>query len=130
MADIWKSILSNGQAFAIVSSTELLTIAAAASSDTVLTVPANAILLGVSVRVTVAIPTAATFTVTTEIGGTTLNTAVVSTAADSTDPGTAAGTSYRSAATKIRITPNLTPANTDGRVRVTVWYLVSTPPTS
>lgn len=130
MADNWAATLGNGQAFSITSQTELTTIAAAATTDTAISVPANAILLAASVRVTVVIPTATTFTVTTATGGTTLNTAAVSTAANSTDPGTAAGASFRSAATAIRITPNLTPAANTGRVRVTIWYLVSTAPTS
>lgn len=130
MADNWLVTLANGQAFSISSNTELLTIAAAATTDTTMTVPAGAILLSASVRVTVAIPTATTFTVTTTVGGTTLSTAAVSVALNSTDRGTAAGASYRSAATAIRITPNSTPGNTNGRVRVTIWYLVSTPPTS
>lgn len=109
---------------------ESLAIAAAATTDSAFTVPAGAILLSASVRVTTVIPTAATFTVTTATGGTTLNTAAVSTAANSTDAGTAAGASYRSAATKIRITPNLTPATATGVVRICAYYFQVTPPTS
>lgn len=109
---------------------ESLTIAAAATTDSAFSVPAGAILLAASVRVTTVIPTAATFTVTTATGGTTLSTAAVSTAANSTDAGTAAGASYRSAATKIRITPNLTPGAATGVVRICAYYLQVTPPTS
>ncbi len=110
--------------------TESLTIAAAATTVSATTIPAGAILLGVAVRVTTVIPTAATFTVTTTVGGTTLNTAAVSTAANSTDPGTAAGASYRAAATTVTITPNLTPAAATGVVRLQYYYLQVTPPTS
>lgn len=110
--------------------TESLTIAAAATTVSATTIPAGAILLGVSVRVTTVIPTAATFTVTTTTGGTTLNTAAVSTAATSTDPGTAAGASYRAASTTVTITPNLTPGAATGVVRLQYYYLQITPATS
>lgn len=110
--------------------TESLTIAAAATTVGATSIPAGAILLGVAVRVTTVIPTAATFTITTTVGGTTLNTAAVSTAANSTDPGTAAGASYRAAATTVTITPNLTPGAATGVVRLQYYYLQVTPPTS
>jgi hypothetical protein len=122
--------VSNGGLYAVQQATELLTIAAAATTDTALSVPANAVILGCSVRVTTVIPTATTFTVTTAAGGTTLSTAAVSTAANSTDPGTKAGPFFQSAATNIRITPNLTPGAATGVVRVTVYYYTVTPPTS
>lgn len=109
---------------------ELLPIAAAATTASATTVPAGAILLAVSVRVTTVIPTAATFTVTTTTGGTALNTAAVSTAATSTDPGTAAGASYRAASTTVTITPNLTPGTATGVVRLQFYYIQVTPPTS
>lgn len=109
---------------------ELLTIAAAATTVSVTSIPAGAILLAVSPRVTTVIPTAATFTITTSVGGTTLTTAAVSTAAGSTDKGTAAGASYRAAATTVTITPNLTPGAATGVVRLTFYYLEVTPPTS
>lgn len=110
--------------------TESLTIAAAPTTVGATSIPAGAILLGVSVRVTTVIPTAATFTYATTVGATALNTAAVSTAANSTDPGTAAGASYRAAATTITITPNLTPGAATGVVRLQYYYLQATPPTS
>lgn len=110
--------------------TESLTIAAAATTASATTIPAGAILLAVSVRVTTVIPTAATFTVTTTTGGTTLNTAAVAVAANSTDPGTAAGASYRAAATTVTITPSSTPGAATGVVRLQFYYLQVTPPTS
>lgn len=110
---------------------ELLTIAAAATTDSVTTIPAGAQIVAVAVRVTTVIPTAATFTVTAATGGTTFNTAAVSTAAGSTDAGTAAGgATYTSAATKIRITPNLTPGAATGVVRICGYYRSMTVPTS
>lgn len=109
---------------------ESLTIAAAATTVGATSIPAGAILLSVAVRVTTVIPTAVTFTVTTTVGGTTLNTAAVSTAANSTDKGTAAGASFRSAATTVTITPNVAPATATGVVRLTYYYIDVTPPTS
>lgn len=110
--------------------TESLTIAAAATTVGATTIPAGAILLAVSVRVTTVIPTASTFTVTTTAGGTTLNTAAVSTASGSTDPGTAAGALYKSSSSTVTITPNLTPGAATGVVRLQYYYLQVTPPTS
>lgn len=110
--------------------TESLTIAAAATTVGATSIPAGAILLAVSVRVTTVIPTAATFTYATTVGGTALNTAAVSSALNSTDPGTAAGASYRAAATTVTITPNATPGAATGAVRLQYYYLQVTPPTS
>jgi hypothetical protein len=124
------AIGANGQAIGIRALTELTTIAAAATTTTAIQIPAAAIVLAVSVRVTVAIPTATTFTVTGNTSGTTYNTAAVSVAANSTDPGTAAGAVYNGTAQTVRITPSATPATNVGRVRVTVFYLLSSPPTS
>lgn len=127
---IWQQEGANGQLFTEQQVTELTTIAAAATTDTALTVPANAVILAVSVRVVTVIPTATTFTVTATTGGTQFNTAAVSVAAGSTDPGTKAGAFYQSAATHIRFTPSATPATGTGQVRVTVYYYTVTPPTS
>lgn len=121
---------THAQGISILQGEELLTIAAAATTDTAMTIPANAVVLSVSVRVTTVIPTAATFTVIGTSSSTVFNTANVSTAATSTDPGTKAGAYFNGTAQTIRITPNLTPADNTGRVRVTVTYYVVTPPTS
>lgn len=120
----------NGQALQIASLTELLTIAAAATSTTTLSIPAGAIVLAVSVRVTVAIPTATTFTVIGNTSTTVFNTAAVPVVLNSTDAGTAAGAFYNATAQTVRITPSSTPATNVGRVRVTVMYILSTPPLS
>lgn len=119
---------THAQSLAILQCEELLTIAAAATSTTTMQVPAGAIVLAVSVRTTVAIPTAANYTV--KIGAQTFNTAAVGVAANSTDPGTAAGAFYNATAGGVIITPNLTPGANTGRVRVTVSYILVTPPTS
>lgn len=120
----------NGQTLQIASLTELLTIAAAATSTTALQIPAGVILLAASVRVTVAIPTATTFTVIGNTSTTVFNTAAVPVAVNSTDAGTAAGAFYNATAQTVRITPNGTPGANTGRVRVTIFYILSTPPTS
>ena len=122
---------ANGQVLKVQSLTELTTIAAAATTDTTINIPANAIVLGVSVRVTTVIPTAATFTVTGATSGTAFQTgASVSTAATTTDAGTKNCPFLNATAQAIRITPNAQPADNTGRVRVTIHYLAITPPTS
>lgn len=122
---------ANGQLFSAVQQlTELTTIAAAATTDTAIQMPAGAVVLAVSVRVTTVIPTAATFTVGDSGSAARFSTAAVSTAATSTDAGTKAGAYYNASALSVRITPNLTPANNTGRVRVTIYYYTVTPPTS
>ena len=122
---------ANGQSFGLSSVTELTTIAAAATTDTAIQIPANAVVYAVSVRVTTVIPTAATFTVKGTTSSTQFDVAGgVSTAAGTTDVGTANAPYKNGAAQTIRITPNLTPADNTGRVRVTVWYYQITPATS
>lgn len=118
-----------GEVLSINSLTEVTTIAAAATTDTAIQIPANVIVRAVSVRVTVAIPTAATFTVIGTTTSTVFNTAAVSTAANSTNKGNLNCTYNNVAAQTIRITPNLTPSDNTGRVRVTIWYEDVTPAT-
>lgn len=110
--------------------TELTTIAAAATTSTAIQIPVNAVVLGVSVRVVTIIPTAATFTVTSATPTKTWNTAAVTVAAGSTDPGTLPGPTFQTTASAIVITPNLTPGAATGQVRVTIFYYTITPPTS
>lgn len=129
-AQTFRVYAGNGANLGIVTVNESLTIAAAATTDSSTTIPAGAIILSVGVRVTTVIPTATTFTVTAATGGNTFSTAAVSTAANTTDKGTAAGALYTSAGTKVRITPNSTPGAATGVVRLAITYFVSTPPTS
>ena len=121
---------ANGQLFQVQSQTELLTIAVAASSTTTFQIPAGAIVLGVSVYVQTAIPTATTFTVGDSGSATRYSTAAVSVNLGSSDKGTAAGAYYNATAKGVIITPNGTPAANTGRVRVTAHYLTVTAPTS
>jgi hypothetical protein len=116
--------------------TELLTIAAAATTDTTANLlPANAVIDSVVVRVVTVIPTAATFTVgdatTAARFATGISTAANTTAVGLThsDQTGAAGPKQTSAA-KVRITPNATPGTATGQVRITVFYTAFTAPTS
>lgn len=120
----------NGQTMRLGCVSELTTIAAAATTDTAILLPAGAIILSVSARVTTAIPTAATFTVGDSASAARYSTAAVSTALNSIDPGTAAGAYYSPVARAVRITPNLTPAANTGRVRITIYYMDFVPPNS
>lgn len=123
--------LANGQRIVWKSITELTTIAAAATTATAIQIPVDAIVLGVSVRVTVVIPTAATFTVTGTTSATQFDVAGgVSTAATTTDTGTRNCPYKNGAAQTITITPNVNPAANTGRVRVTIHYYQITPATS
>ena len=114
----------------IKSLTELLTIAAAATSTTTIQKPANSIILAVPVRVTTAVTCTATFTVGDAGSATRFSTAAVSKAANTTDKGTAAGAYYNATAEGIVITPDTVPSDATGRVRVTIYYIELTPPTS
>lgn len=122
---------ANGQQFTQGTVTELTTIAAAATTDTAIQIPVNAVVFAVSVRVTTVIPTATTFTVTGTTSGTQFDVAGgVSTAATTTDVGTRNCPYKNGAAQTIRITPDTPPAANTGRVRVTIHYYQITPPTS
>jgi len=126
----WDGGAANGEKVRLQSVSELLTIAAAATTDTVIDIPANVVVKAVTVRVTVIIPTAATFTVTGATTGTVWNTVAVPVAATTTDKGNLAAGTYNVAAQKVRITPNIQPANNTGRVRITIFYEDIIPPTS
>ena len=122
---------ANGQIMAVQSITELTTIAAAATTDTTIQMPAGAVVLAVDVRVTVAIPTAATFTVGDSGSAARFNTgASVAVAAGTTNAGTKAGAYYNASALSVRLTPDVQPADNSGRVRVTIHYYLVTPATS
>jgi hypothetical protein len=118
------------------SASEEITIAAAANTDsTANLLPANSIIEAVTARVTVVIPTAATFT----IGDTTTAARFatgVAVAANTTAVGlthsdqTGAAGPKQTAAAKVRITPNLSPAGATGKVRITVFYRTFVAPAS
>jgi len=94
--------------------------------------PAGAIVLAVSTRVTTVIPTATSFSVGDSGSATRFSTTgTINVAAGTTDAGTLAGAYYNASALSIRLTMNGgTPAANTGRVRVTIFYILSTPPTS
>lgn len=121
---------ANGQSGAVTYLSELVTIAAAATTDTTIQMPAGAIVVGVSVRVTTVIPTATNFTVGDSGSAARFSTAAVSVAANSTDKGTKAGCYYNASALAVRITPDGTPGDNSGRVRVTIHFIAVTAPTS
>lgn len=121
---------ANGEILVIKSLTELTTIAAAAFTDTAIQFPAGSIVIGASVRVTVAIPTATTFTLTSSGGTSSFGNVATSTAINSTEAGLAPLVKTGGSAQAVRITPNVTPGTNVGRVRVTIYYLEATPPTS
>jgi hypothetical protein len=112
---------ANGQATNIRQLSELVTIAAAADTDTTIEIPAGCILLGVTARVTVAITGTSTFDI--GIAGTL--------AKFGDDVASTAGTTrigsvtpeLIAAATAVRITPDTTPSDAAGRVRVTLHYI-------
>ena len=124
---------ANGQVLAIKVLEELTTIAAAASSSTTIQLPAGAVILAVTVRVTTAIPSTGGvtgFTVGDAGSAARYNTATVSITAGSTDAGTKAGAYYNASATAVVLTPNASPAANTGRVRTTIFYYQVTPPTA
>lgn len=122
---------SNGSYFQVATQSELLTILAGPTTDTTITIPANAIVRGVAVYVVTVIPApAVTFTVTGTTSATIFNTAAVGVAAGSNDVGTQ-NTPYKNgAAQTIRITPNANPGAATGQVRIVLMYEIPSPPTS
>lgn len=133
---MFRTYGANGAYREIGSASELLTIAAAANTDTSATLlPANAYIEAVTVRVVTVIPTAATFTVGDPTTAGRFATGV-STAANTTAVGliqsdqTGAAGPKQTAAAKVRITPNLSPATATGQVRITVFYRSYAPGTS
>ena len=121
---------ANAQAMSLKQLTELTTIAAAATTSTTIQIPANSLVLGVTVRVTTTIPTAATFVVGVTGAATRYGTGIlVDAGTTNASPGTTNPTIY-SGAVSVLITPNLTPGDTTGQVRVTIHYLDLTAPAS
>lgn len=111
---------------------ELVTLVSGHASDaTTIQIPANSIVLGVDVRVTVAPATTATFTVTGTSTATAFQTGgSVSTVLSTTDVGTKACPYLNTTAQTITLTYNAQPTDSLGRVRVTIHYLSITAATS
>ena len=124
---------NNGGILTITVAEELLTVAAAATSDTVANLlPEKSIILAVSCRVTVAIPSATSFTLGgASAGGPFTNAVGVTTSPPSTDNGMVAVPYLNASAQKVRLTiSGSNPANNTGRVRISVFYISSTASTS
>lgn len=117
-----------GAGLNIKSLSAVLTIAAAATTTSTVQIPAGAVVLGVSCRVTTVIPTAATFSVG-HAGSAALWGTGISTAAGTTNTGAAVPALFASA-TSLLITPNASPADNSGRLRVVIHYYLPTAPTS
>jgi hypothetical protein len=108
--------------------TELTTIAAAATTDTTIEIPANSVLLGVSGYVHTVIPTATDFDL--GISGATNRFANdIAVAATTAFPNIVSPAIYTTA-TKLRFTPQATPGAATGKVRLYVSYYTVTAPTS
>ncbi len=145
-ADAVDTILSglatttNGAKLEIKKISELMTVAAAATSTSVAQLlPANALILGVVGRVTVAIPTATSFTVGDGTTAAKFGTGIAVSAGTTFKSGfahfnpantNAAGPVQGSAANIVLTMTGGTPATATGRVRVTVFYVAETAPTS
>jgi hypothetical protein len=100
---------NNGQYLAINSITSEETIAAAAYTDTTVTIPAYSYVLAASSRVTVTIPTASGMTIGDNLGNATRFGWALSTAQGTTNAGTSGAGSYYHYATPVRVTPSSTP---------------------
>lgn len=121
--------MGNGQMFEVLTLSELLMVTTSAFTDTTIQIPANAVVFGVSVRITTQPSGTSTFDIGVS-GATTRYGTGLSTAAGATNPGTNDATRFYSAATAIRFTPNVAPSAAGGRARITIYYYAITPPTS
>ncbi len=101
--------------------TELTTIAAAATTDTTIQIPNNAIVAYVTVKVVTVIPTATTFNYGVA-GATARYGTSIPVAAGTYYPGTDAGNLLYASAIAIRFTPSAQPAAATGQVQTTIWY--------
>lgn len=119
----------NGAALKVKQLSEEVAILDAATTETTIEPPAGSIVLAVAVRVLTVIPTAADFKVG-DAGDDDRYAAAVLVAAGSTDPGTLVVPYVPATAAPIVITPDMTPADATGVVRVTIFYIEITPPTS
>lgn len=128
--DLIKASAANGYKATRTCINEVVVIAAAATSVSVAAIPAGATVHAVSCRVTTVIPTATTFDVGLNGGDADAFCNDVSVAATSTAAGNLTCPLYVAAETLVLITPNGTPANNTGRVRLILDYTVFTPPTS
>ena len=122
----------NGGTFNIGFVTELVTIAAAATTASTIQIPAGGKVLFVTARTTVATTTAVSYDL-----GITGDTArfLADAETDLSQESTAVGrpdvaTDDYASATTLLFTPDATPGDANGRVRLTIWYMTATAPTS
>jgi hypothetical protein len=136
--EILQETAANGAVCKRGYNTELITIAAAASSDSSANLlPTNSIIEGVVYYVSVQPPGTSTMNIGNALATTRFATGVstavgggVANAHMSGSVATDANGPTQTTNAKIRITPNATPSDASGRVRVTVWYRTYVPPTS
>jgi hypothetical protein len=122
----WGGNIKGGGA-ALLTASELLTLSTGgATSQTANLIPAGALVFAVTTRVTTAITTATSFDVGIT-GATTRYATGVGVSQGTNDAGTDDAMRYYASATPIDITCNTTPGA--GVVRVTVHYILVTPPT-
>jgi len=121
---------ANGQYLTVQALSEETTILAGATTTTAILMPAGAIILAVTVRVTTAIPANATSFSVGDAGSATRfgTSATISINVNTTDVGTKAGAYYNASALGILLTMNGgNPTANTGRVRVTIHYISLTP---
>jgi len=119
---------ANAQSTGLYQLSELTTIAAAATTDTTIQMPAGAIILGVTARVTVAVTCTTNFNIGDSGSATRFGTGI-SKAANTTNVGSVAPY-LNASALSVRITPDTTPSDNTGRVRITIYYFLMTAATS
>jgi len=109
--------------------TEVTTMEQAAFTDTVITIPAFCHLIAVSGRVNAVAATTATYNIGI-VGDTARFATSVADTATTTFAGIPDAHDEYATATKVRITPNASPTDDAGRIRIVVFYDLVTPPTS
>lgn len=119
---------ANGQSLGIKCLTELTTIAAAATTDTTIQMPAGAIVLGVQVRNTVAVTCTTSYAVGDSGNASRFSAAIAK--AVNTTASLLVAPYLNASALSVRITPDTTPSDATGRVRVTIYYWQATDTTS
>lgn len=131
--DLLRVKTDKGAGWQIQSISEEVAVAAAAVTDSTLNLlPTNALVLDVTARVTTLIPTAATFKLGIAGQDDKFGSGIL-VAANTTFVSSQQGGAFQfqqGAAAAIRITPNVQPAAATGKVRITVFYIVTIPPQS
>jgi hypothetical protein len=106
---------------------QTVTIAAAASTNSTIEMPAGALVLGVTALVKVVIPTATVFDIG-DSGDADRFAASVAVAAGTKSKGTRLAPYVPSSAQVVKITPDQSPATATGKVKLTIHYIELTAP--